>query len=175
MRRGVLRLAPGAAVLVAMLLITGCGLQQSDSAVPNGGLPLSSGPATPISAPTLSGTQFNWSSTHGHVVVLDFWASWCGPCNHEQPQLNTLVTAWAPKGVVFLGVDLQDTNANGSAYERNYKVAYPSVPDPSEVITSEYNVPAPPTVIIIDAKGNIVDRLLGTLSGVSSDLTRLTS
>jgi cytochrome oxidase Cu insertion factor (SCO1/SenC/PrrC family) len=71
-------------------------------------------------------------------------------------------------------VDVQDTNINGAAYERSYSVQYPSVNDASEVIASEYNVAAPPTVIIVDAKGNIVDRFLGTLSGVNADLTRLT-
>jgi thiol-disulfide isomerase/thioredoxin len=170
-----LRITPLAAALVAALLIAGCGLQQSDAAVANGGLPSVKGPATPISAPTLSGKQFDWSSTHGHVVVLDFWASWCGPCNHEQPQLNQIAAEWMPKGVVFLGVDLQDTNANGAAFERSFKVPYPSVNDADEVITSDYNVPSPPSIVLVDTHGNIVDRFLGTLTGVTSDLTRLTS
>jgi thiol-disulfide isomerase/thioredoxin len=161
--------------LAATLLLAGCGLQQSDSNVPNGGLPSIEGPATPISAPTLSGTPFAWSSTHGHIVVLDFWGSWCGPCNGEQPQLNQIASQWMPKGVMFLGIDVQDTNANGAAFERSFKVPYPSVSDASEVIMSEYNVPAPPTVIIVDAKGNIVDHFLGTLTGVSTDLSKLTA
>jgi thiol-disulfide isomerase/thioredoxin len=161
--------------LAATLLLAGCGLQQSDSAVPNGGLPGIDGPATPISAPTLSGTKFDWSSTHGHIVVLDFWGSWCSPCNDEQPQLNQIAAQWMPKGVIFLGVDVEDTNINGAAYERHYNVPYPSVSDASEVILSEYNVPAPPTVIIVDAQGNIVNHFLGTLTGVSADLTHLTA
>jgi thiol-disulfide isomerase/thioredoxin len=167
-------LAPVAAV-AATLLLSGCGLQQSDAVVPNGGLQQPSGAATPITAATLSGARFNWSATRDHVVVLDFWASWCGPCIHEQPDLNKLEAQWAPKGVVFLGVDVADTDANGAAFERNFKVAYPSVSDSGEVIASEYNVPDPPTIVIVDAHGNIVDRFLGTLSGVSGDLTRLTS
>ncbi len=155
------------------VMVAGCGLQQELSSVPSlGNGP--TGPATPITAPTLSGAPFVWSSTRGHVVVIDFWGSWCAPCNAEQPDLNTLGAQWAPKGVLFLGVDEQESSANGAAYERHYNVAYPSVNDASEVIASEYNVAAPPTVIIVDAKGNIVDRFLGTLSGVSADLTRLT-
>ena len=162
-----------AAALVSTLALAGCGLQQDLSQVPNlGSGP--TGPATPITAPTLSGTQFDWSTTRGHIVVLDFWGSWCGPCNAEQPDLNTLAAQWAPKGVLFLGVDENESTANGAAYERSYKVPYPSVNDASDVIASEYNVLDPPTVIIVDAKGNIVDRFLGTLSGVSADLTRLT-
>ena len=154
------------------LVLAGCGLQQDLSQVPIGNGP--TGPATPITAPTLTGAAYDWSLTHGHVVVLDFWGSWCGPCNAEQPALNTIAKEWMPKGVIFLGVDIQDTDANGAAYERNYNVPYPSVNDSSEVITSEYNVLDPPTVVIVDAKGNIVDRFLGTLAGVSADLSRLT-
>lgn len=161
--------------LGATLLLAGCGLQQSDLSVPNGGLPGISGPATPISAVTLSGTPFAWSSTHGHVVVIDFWGSWCGPCNQEQPQLNQIAAQWMPKGVVFLGVDVNDTTPNGAAFERTYNVPYPSVSDASEVIESEYNVPAPPTVVIVDAQGNIVDHFLGTVTGLSADLSRLTA
>jgi thiol-disulfide isomerase/thioredoxin len=161
-----------AAAFVSALMLAGCGLQQDLSQVPIGNGP--TGPATPITAPTVTGTPYDWSSTHGHVVVLDFWGSWCGPCNGEQPALDTLAKQWMPKGVVFLGVDVQDTDPNAIAYERSYNVPYPSVNDASEVITSEYNVLDPPTVVIVDAKGNIVDRFLGTLAGVSADLTRLT-
>ncbi|MGA8417415.1 MAG: TlpA disulfide reductase family protein [Candidatus Dormiibacterota bacterium] len=161
------------AAFMAMLMLAGCGLQQDLSSVPNlGNGP--TGPATAISAPTLSGTPFSWSSTHDHVVVLDFWGSWCGPCNAEQPDLNKLAAQWMPKDVTFLGVDENESSANGAAYELHYAVPFPSVNDASEVIASEYNVIEPPTVIIIDNKGNIVDRFLGTLTGVSADLTRLT-
>jgi thiol-disulfide isomerase/thioredoxin len=161
------------AAFVSALMLAGCGLQQDLSQVPIGNGP--TGPATPITAPTVTGTPYDWSTTHGHVVVLDFWGSWCGPCNQEQPTLDTLAKDWMPKGVVFLGVDIQDTDPNAIAYERSYNVPYPSVNDASEVITSEYNVLDPPTVVIVDAKGNIVDRFLGTLAGVANDLTRLTS
>ena len=162
-----------AAGVLSTLMLAGCGLQQDLAQVPNPGNG-PTGPATPITAPTLSGTQFDWLSTHGHVVVLDFWGSWCGPCNAEQPELNTLAAQWAPKGVTFLGIDESESSANGGAYERSYKVPYPSVNDSSQLVASEYNVLDPPTVIVIDAKGNMVDRFLGTLAGVSADLSRLT-
>jgi thiol-disulfide isomerase/thioredoxin len=159
--------------IAAGLMLAGCGLQQDLGSVPGGGNG-PAGPATPISAPTLTGSHFSWSSTHGHVVVLDFWGSWCGPCNAEQPDLNKLAAQWMPKGVIFLGVDEQDPVANGAAYERSYKVPYASVNDANELITSEYNVIDPPTLIVIDAKGDIVDRFLGTLTGIGTDLSKLT-
>src|SRR6202011_4683671 len=106
--------------------------------------------------------------------------SWCstsgdrGAGRAEQADLNRLVTDYASKGVIFLGVDVADNNPAAIAYERDLHVAYPSVSDSDEVISSEYNVLDPPTVIIIDTKGNIVGRSLGTLVGVSDDLARLT-
>jgi thiol-disulfide isomerase/thioredoxin len=168
------RLAIVAASAAALLAVSGCGLQQDLSQVPNlGSGP--TGPATPITAPTLSGPQFDWSSTRGHVVVLDFWGSWCSPCRLEQAALNQLHTEFAPKGVIFLGVDLREPNAvDGIAYERDLHVTYPSVNDAGEVITSEYNVIDPPTIVVIDAHGNIVNRFLSTTTGVSADLRRLT-
>lgn len=168
------RLAIAAASAAAILAVAGCGLQQDLSNVPNQGTGLT-GPATPITAPTLSGAQFDWSETHGHVVVLDFWGSWCGPCRLEQAELNRLYTEFGPKGVIFLGVDLREPNAvDGVAYERDLHVLYPSVNDAGEVITSEYNVIDPPTIVVVDAHGNIVDRFLSTTTGVSADLGRLT-
>jgi thiol-disulfide isomerase/thioredoxin len=168
------RLAVAAASAAAIVTVSGCGLQQDLSHVPNLGTG-PTGPATPITAPTLSGAPFAWSETHGHVVVLDFWGAWCGPCRREQAELNRLYTEFAAKGVIFLGVDMRETNAvDGVAYERDLHVAYPSVNDPSEVITSEYNVIDPPTIVVIDSHGNIVDRFLSTTTGVSADLSRLT-
>lgn len=160
-----------AALSASALMLAGCGLQQDLSNVPTGNGPV--GPAPPITAPTLTGPQYDWSATRGHVLVVDFWGSWCEPCRAEQPDLNKLVAEYATKGVIFVGVDMNDNNPAGMAYERNFQVAYPSVNDSSEVIASEYNVIDPPTVVVVDAKGNIVDRFLGTLSGVSTDLNRI--
>ena len=161
-----------AAACASALVVAGCGLQHDLAQAPAANGP--TGPAAPITASLLSGAQFRWATTHGHVVVLDFWGSWCGPCRAEQPDLNQLVTAYASKGVIFLGVDVADNSASAIAYERDLHVVYPSVSDADEVIASKYNVIDPPTVIIIDTKGRIVDRFLGTLVGVSDDLRRLT-
>jgi thiol-disulfide isomerase/thioredoxin len=167
------RLVMVAALAALVAALSSCGLQQDLAQVPNLGR-ASIGPATPITARTLSGAVFDWSSTHGHVVVLDFWESTCGPCRLEQASLNQLYTEFAPRGVIFLGVDLRENNAvAGIGYERDLHVAYPSVNDPGEVIGSEYNVLAPPTIIVIDSRGNIADRFLSTTSGVSADLSRL--
>lgn len=161
-----------AVAVTSALAVAGCGLQQSVSQVSDlGSGP--TGPATPITAHTVAGAAYDWSETHGHVVVLDFWGSWCGPCRKEQPDLNKLFAEFAPKGVVFLGVDIQDNDTSATAYQSDLHVAYPSVNDASEVVASEYNVFAPPEILIVNAKGTIVDRFIGTLTGVRDHLNRL--
>jgi cytochrome c biogenesis protein CcmG, thiol:disulfide interchange protein DsbE len=163
---------PTRALLVAIAAIglSGCGLQEDIAQRPDSG---GTSAASPISAATLTGSHFDWSATRGHVVVLDFWAAWCGPCRAEQDSLNHLAATYTPRGVVFLGVDMRDDNANADAFRRDYAVQYPSVIDPDETVAAAYNVPAPPVVIVIDAQGRIIDRFGGTIVGVSDDLNRL--
>jgi thiol-disulfide isomerase/thioredoxin len=159
-------------LLGALATLAGCGLQEGVAQRPDAaGRNPSQAPA--ISAPTLDGSAFDWNTVSGHPVVLDFWGSWCGPCRAEQADLNRIVALYAARGVVFLGVDVRDQNAQALAYRHDLSVTYPSVVDPDEVISAAYDVVAPPTVIIIDKHGNVVDRFLSTLTGVTGDLDRL--
>ena len=160
------------ALTLATLCLSGCGLQAGlDQRADASGTNPSAAPA--INAASIAGSNVSWSALRGHVVVLDFWASWCGPCRAEQSDINTLVRTYAARGVVFLGVDMRDDDASALAYRRDLGVAYDSVPDSSEQISASYDVSAPPTVIVVDKQGRIVDRFLGTIVGVSDDLNRL--
>lgn len=154
------------------LALAGCGLQQDLSQRPQTGAGPARAPA--IDAPTLSGSRLDWSALRGHPVVLDFWASWCGPCRAEQHDINTLAATYAPRGVVFLGVDMRDDDAGARAYERDFHVTYQSVVDPDEQISAMYAVAAPPTLIVVDSRGRIAGTYLGTVVGVADRLRELT-
>jgi thiol-disulfide isomerase/thioredoxin len=101
----------------------------------------------------------------GDVLVVNFWASWCGPCWREQPDLNRAHDDLADLGVSFLGVNVQDdSEANALAYVRQFGVPYPSLDDPTASYAASYAGVGPrtmPSTVIIDREGRIAAILLG--------------
>jgi thiol-disulfide isomerase/thioredoxin len=166
--------APVLAVITAFAVfsLAACGLQQgvAERTQPGSGLQ-SQAPA--ITALLVDGGHVDWASLSGHPIVLDFWASWCGPCRAEQAELNALQRQYTAGGVVFLGVDVRDDNAQALAFRHDLNVVYPSAADPDEQISAAYDIAAPPTIVVIDSHGRIIDRLLGTVAGLSADLNTL--
>ncbi|HYA00980.1 MAG TPA: TlpA disulfide reductase family protein [Candidatus Binatia bacterium] len=151
----------------AAAMASGCSLQQSLPNRPDvaGATTL----ASPISGQDTQGAAVDISMS-GQVVAIDFWGSWCGPCRAEQPALDQLYSSYQGRGVTFVGVDMEDDAASANAYREDYAVAYPSVEDSTGAIAAAYDVAAPPTLIVVDRRGVIAGRFLGTLSGVAATL-----
>jgi thiol-disulfide isomerase/thioredoxin len=84
-----------------------------------------------ISGPLLGGGQFNLEANAGKVTVLNFWASWCGPCQTESPQYDNVYRALKSSGVDFVGLDVKETSQNQPmSFIKTNDITYPNVYDP---------------------------------------------
>ena len=117
--------------------------------------------APPLSGATLGGGRFSLAAERGKVVVVNFWASWCAPCQSEAPELSTFAWQHRNQGVVMVGVVFNDTVNSATAFARLYGSLYPSLVDPGGVIANSYGVTSPPTTYVIDRHGRIAATLLG--------------
>ena len=117
---------------------------------------------------TLTGSKLSFSSYRGKVVVLNFWGSWCVPCREEASTLSVVAAQYQPSGVSFLGVDVRDTTASAEAFAHSFHITYPSVSDPSSVITLDFTAVVPiagtPTTLVIDRTGHIAGAVFGTVT-----------
>jgi DsbE subfamily thiol:disulfide oxidoreductase len=123
-----------------------------------------SGPMPPLDVRALQGGQVSPDLYQGKVVVVNFWASWCGPCRREQPGLERLWREYQDRGVQFIGVDFNDDRAAGLEYLEEFDVTYPSVSDPTGILAFRFGMLAPPTTFIVDAEGQLRYHLLGAQS-----------
>jgi len=117
---------------------------------------------------TLAGGRFRLSADRGAVVVMNFWGSWCTPCREEAPALGALARQFSGSGVRFLGVDIRDDPASAEAFMRTYRIGYPSLNDPNDLIALDFRATAPPagipTTLVIDRSGRIAARVIGPVS-----------
>lgn len=118
-------------------------------------------PAPPIEGEGLDGERLALADYRGKVVVLNLWASWCGPCRLEEPQLERLWRQYKDKGVQFLGMNLRDQRAAARAFRDEFNVTYPSFYDPSTALVVHLGVAVLPTTFVIGADGQILLRFTG--------------
>jgi len=111
-------------------------------------------PAPLFTLPRLQGDgEIALASFDGQVVVLNFWASWCIPCKREAERFQAVWEQYGREGLVVLGVDTLDFDADGRRFLERYGVTYPNVHDGRGTVFEDYGgVPLPKTFFIKDGK-----------------------
>jgi len=111
-------------------------------------------PAPDFTLTSFDGETFTLSELRGKVVVANFWASWCKPCEQEAADLETAWRAYQPGGeVLFLGIDWTDTEPKAKAYLEKFDITYPNGPDLGTRISQSYRTTGVPETYIIDQQG----------------------
>ncbi|MBX3224030.1 MAG: TlpA family protein disulfide reductase [Labilithrix sp.] len=105
------------------------------------------------------------SSLRGRPVVLDFWATWCGPCQAEAPIVNTIALRHKDKGLAVIGVNTSDEEGLAARFAKKKGLSFPIVYDQNNTIAKQYGVTNLPTLVVVSKTGKIV----AIRHGVTSD------
>ena len=102
---------------------------------------------------SMAGTNLNLAEQRGKIIVINFWASWCGPCRKEMPVLQKFYEKYQDLGVSVWGVNVEQENQAGRDFLADLKLTFPILFDETNTISANYQVEAMPTTIIIDRDG----------------------
>ena len=125
--------------------------------------PLIGQQAAPFTVTLFDGKKLSLDDLRGKAVFLNFWASWCPPCRAEARDLEAAWQRVKNSDVVFLGVDIQDTEEDARAYLREFDVTYPNGRDLTGKVAVDYGVWGIPETFFIDPQGRITYKHVGSL------------
>lgn len=149
--------------VLALLVILALGLNRSQSG------PVGVGQRAPdFTLTTFDGDEIRLADLEGQVVVVNFWASWCKPCEQEAADLQAAWEQYGPSGkVMFLGVDYVDTDSAARAYLDRFAITYPNGPDLGTRISQSYRILGVPETFFIDQNGVTVHFQKGPFTSLS--------
>ena len=142
-------------------------------------LALAATTATPALAPaatapdftlrTVGGPNMRLQEQRGSVVMINFWATWCGPCRQEMPHLNRLYEKYRASGFVLLGVNVDDDARNATEVAAKLGLKFPVLLDTDKKISRLYDLATMPSTVLIDRDGKVRYMHRGYLAGVEAD------
>lgn len=111
-------------------------------------------PAPDFTLKSRSGENLRLEDFRGQVVMLNFWASWCGPCRQEMPLMDDIHERYKDLGFTVLAVNVDENRDEALRFLDKVPVSYPILYDPESQVSEQYNVQAMPTTLMIDRNGN---------------------
>ena len=163
------RILTGAVVLILtlVLLIAGC---STSTPTPTPTLtpapahtqaPQVGKPAPDFQLPNLEGQAISLSGVRGKPVLLNFWATWCGPCRAEMPYLQQVYEEWSGKGLEVLAINIGESPSEVKRFLQTYNLSLPVLLDTKEATARKYNITGIPTTFFIDKDGIIQEKIIG--------------
>lgn len=104
---------------------------------------------------TLAGPNLRLQEQRGKVVLVNFWATWCGPCRKEIPHLNRIADKYKSSGLVLLGVNVDDDVRNAAEVANKLKVSFPVLLDTDKSVSKLYDLNSMPSTLVIDRSGRV--------------------
>jgi peroxiredoxin len=114
-----------------------------------------SGPAPSFELKARTGEAVSLADLRGEVVMINFWATWCGPCRQEMPHLEALYQRYGSLGFTLLGVNVEDDPKGAEAWLAETPVSFPILFDSENEVTKLYDVVAMPSTVLVDRSGNM--------------------
>jgi len=154
-------------VVLALAALAGCGGASGGSGTAAAGS--QGGPAPAFRLPTSTGGTLDSASLKGKPVYLNFFASWCGPCQEEATDVGKLARKYAKQGLVTVGVDELESPSKAEQFRKDHDLPYQAVVDPGS-LRDAYNVNGLPVHIFIDRSGTIATLRVGEMSKEEIDI-----
>ncbi|HEV7921800.1 MAG TPA: TlpA disulfide reductase family protein [Thermoanaerobaculia bacterium] len=127
----------------------------------------------PYTAKMLDGSPFNLAARRPKVVLLNLWATWCGPCVFEIPELEKLHQQYAARGFEVVGVSLDEGDPQGVAdFVKEHKMTYPVAIDPEGKMANILQTSIIPTSVLLDRNGKVVWKKYEALTGSDPELAK---
>ena len=118
-------------------------------------------PAPALKLKTVDDVEIDLALMKGRMVIVNFWATWCGPCIAEMPSLQALATRLGAKNVALIGVNFHESPQKIRDFQAKYNVKFPLLRDPWQEASSTWKVAVLPTTFIVDSSGQLRYRVVG--------------